>query len=85
MTVPTQEMSDLFKAAGADARKSSTPTEASCIEELLANGWTKIHASPFFRAPSGELYPSAFYSWQLMKKGLGTIKHCPTCGQAVHE
>jgi hypothetical protein len=54
-------------------------------EELLANGWKPIHASPFWQAPNGELFPSAYYAWEQMKQGTGNIKHCTTCGQVVNK
>ena len=91
---PTHEVgmetpiSDLFKTADAEARKASTrvtPSEAACAEELLANGWRPIHASPFWKAPNGELFPGAVYSWQMLKEGTGEVKHCSLCGQRVPE
>jgi hypothetical protein len=75
---------DLFKEAAASAKKDSTPSEAHCAEELLAAGWKPVHASPFWKAPNGAMFPGVLYSWQCLQQGHGKPTYtCSFCGQQL--
>ena len=50
---------------------------------LLAANWKKVHATPFWRSPTGFLAASIIHAYESMKNGADVKKHCPTCGQEI--
>lgn len=60
------------------------PSLAQCEQELIAAGWVHVHASPFWRAPNGYLFPGPTLAWQMLQTGEGTKeKRCGLCGQRL--
>ena len=62
----------------------STPlSQQEMADALLAAGWKKIHATSFWRAPSGFMGASTSHAYDSMTTGTDIKKDCPTCGQEM--
>jgi len=52
---------------------------------LLAAGWKRVHATPFWKSPNGFMAASTHHAYECMKSGADQKQHCPTCGQVVEQ
>lgn len=60
------------------------PSIAQCEQDLLAAGFTHLHATPFWQAPgAGNLYAGPVLAWQMLKTGSYRLKCCKSCGQPL--
>src|SRR5215467_12007055 len=60
---------------------ANTLDEMNMEHSLLTAGWKRVHASPFWRAPSGFVASSTSHAHECLKTGAHKFKHCPHCGQ----
>jgi hypothetical protein len=58
-------------------------THQDMEQALLAGGWKRVHASPFWKAPSGFMAASTNHAYECLKTGADQFKHCPHCGQEI--